>query len=99
MTYEGTLGVHRTTCGSATVFDVFFAPDAVGKACNSRRFREIGELGDFLESLDLNGEMVVRALEDVCMGRSAAIPHVTLTDEVIQFEGLDSITTRNRRMN
>jgi hypothetical protein len=43
--------------------------------------------------------MVVRALEEVCMGRSAAIPHVTLTDEVIQFEGLDSITTRNRRMN
>jgi hypothetical protein len=99
MTYEGTLGVHRTTCGKATVFDVFFAPNAVGDACNSRRFREIGELGDFLESLELNDETVVRALEVVCNGRSAAISHVTLTDEVIQIEGLDSMWTSNRRMN
>jgi hypothetical protein len=99
MTYEGTLGVHRTTCGKATVFDVFFAPNADGNACNSRRFREIGELGDFLESLDLNGEMVVKALGEVCKGRSAAIPHVKLSDEVIQIEGLDSMWTSNRRMN
>jgi hypothetical protein len=99
MTYEGTLGVHRTTCGKATVFDVFFAPNAIGDACNSRRFREIGELGDFLESLELNGEIVVKALEEVCKGRSAAISHVKLSDEVIQVEGLDSSATLNRRMN
>ena len=99
MTYEGTLGVHRTTCGNATVFDVFFAPNADGNACNSRRFREIGELGDFLESLDLNGELLVKALEEVCKGRSAAIKHVKLTDEVIQIEGLESSVTLNRRMN
>jgi hypothetical protein len=99
MTYEGTIGVHRTSNGKATVFDVFFAPNANGSACNSRRFREIGELGDFLESLDLNQEIVVKTLEEICKGRSAAIPHVTLSDEVIQGEGLDSTVTLNRRIN
>jgi hypothetical protein len=99
MTYEGTIGVHRTSNGNATVFDVFFAPNANGSACNSRRFREIGELGDFLESLDLNAELVVKTLEEICKGRSAAIPHVTLSDEVILGEGLESTETLDRRLN
>jgi hypothetical protein len=99
MTYEGTLGVHRTTSGKATVFDVFFAPNANGSACNSRRFRDLGDLAEFLESLELREELVVKTLEEICKGRSASIAHVTLSDEVISGEGLDSTVTLNRRIN
>jgi hypothetical protein len=99
VTYEGTIGVHRTSSGSETVFDVFFAPNADGAACNSRRFREIGELADFLEFLRLREEVVARTLEELCAGRSASIAPVTLTDEVISGEGLDSTVTMKRRIN
>jgi hypothetical protein len=99
VTYEGTIGVHRTFSGSATVFDVFFAPNVDGAACNSRRFREIGELADFLEFLRLREEVVARTLEELCKGRSASIAPVTLTDEVISGEGLDSTVTMKRRIN
>ncbi|MGA7625000.1 MAG: hypothetical protein WCA38_19645 [Candidatus Acidiferrales bacterium] len=99
MTYEGTIGVHRTFSGSETVFDVFFAPNVDGGACNSRRFREIGELAEFLEFLDLREEVVARTLEEICAGRSASIAPVTLSDEVISGEGLDSSVTLKRRMN
>jgi hypothetical protein len=97
--YEGTVGVHRTFSGHTPVFDVFFAPNVDGGACNSRRFRELGELADFLEFLDLREDIVARTLEEICAGRSASIAHVTLSDEVISGEGLDSSVTLKRRIN
>ena len=100
MTYEGTIGVRRTFSGSETVFDVFFAPNADGAACNSRRFREIGELADFLEFLRLREEVVARTLEELCAGRSASIAPVTLNGRtVFSGEGLDSTVTMKRRIN
>src|SRR5271156_5487727 len=84
--YEGTVGVHRTFSGNTPVFDVFFAPNVDGGACNSRRFRDLEEL-------------VGRTLEEVCAGRSASIAHVTLSDRVIAEEGLDSSVTMKRRIN
>ncbi|MFZ3217582.1 MAG: hypothetical protein WA192_16095 [Candidatus Acidiferrales bacterium] len=99
MIYEGTVGVHRTFSGDTPVFDVFFAPNVDGGACNSRRFRDLEELAQFLEFLDLHEEVVARTLEEICLGRSAAIAHVTLSDEVIAGEGLDSSVTLKRRIN
>jgi hypothetical protein len=97
--YEGTVGVHRTFSGNTPVFDVFFAPNVDGGACNSRRFRDLEELAGFLEFLKLREEVVVRTLEEVCAGRSASIAHVTLSDRVIAEEGLDSSITMKRRIN
>jgi hypothetical protein len=97
--YEGTVGVHRTFSGRTPVFDVFFAPNVDGGACNSRRFRELGELAGFLEALNLRQDAVARALQEVCAGRSVSIEHVTLSEEVILGEGLESTVTMNRRMN
>ena len=97
--YEGTVGVHRTFSGRTPVFDVFFAPNVDGGACNSRRFRELGELAGFLETLKLSEDAVAKALQEVCAGRSASIEHVTLSEEVILGEGLESTVTMNRRMN
>ena len=97
--YEGTLGVHRTFSEGTPVFDVFFAPKVNDSACNSRRFRALEELAEFLASLDVREEMVQRTLEEVRAGRSALIPNVTLSDEVISNQGLDSTITMKRRIN
>ena len=99
MIYEGTVGVHRTFSGRTPVFDVFFAPNVDGGACNSRRFRELAELAGFLETLKLSEDAVAKALQEVCAGRSASIEHVTLSDRVIAEEGLDSSVTMKRRIN
>jgi hypothetical protein len=99
MKYEGTLGVHVTKSEDTPVFDVFFAPNADGDACNSRRFRALDELGAFLEFLDIQEEVVEKALEEVKAGNSASISNVTLSDEVILMQGLDSRVTMNRRVN
>ena len=97
--YEGTIGVHRTFSEGAPVFDVFFAPKVDDSACNSRRFRVLEELAEFLEFLDVREEAVERTLDEVRAGRSALIPNVTLSDEVISDQGLDSTITRKRRIN
>jgi hypothetical protein len=99
MKYQGTLGVHATVSENTPVFDVFFAPNVDETACNSRRFRELQELGEFLESLTLRHEVVERTLQTVSAGRSASIPNVVLSDEVIFDQGLDSTVTLNRRIN
>ena len=97
--YEGTIGVHRTFSEGDPVFDVFFAPKVNDSACNSRRFRVLEELAEFLEFLDVRDEMVQRTLDEVRAGRSALIPNVTLSDEMISGQGLDSSVTLNRRIN
>ena len=99
MKYEGTIGVHVTRSEDTPVFDVFFAPNADGDACNSRRFRALDELGAFLEFLDVREDLVEQALEEVRAGHSASISNVTLSDEVILMQGLDSRVTMNRRVN
>ncbi|MGA8223456.1 MAG: hypothetical protein WB780_17545 [Candidatus Acidiferrales bacterium] len=97
--YVGTIGVHRTFSEGTPVFDVFFAPKVDDSACNSRRFRALEELAEFLEFLDVREEMVERTLDEVRAGRSALIPNVTLSDEVISHQGLDSTITMKRRIN
>ena len=99
MDREGTIGVHRTFSEGATVFDVFFAPKISDSACNSRRFRALEELAEFLEFLHVREEMVERTMQEVRAGRSALIPDVTLSDEIISGQGLDSTATLNRRIN
>ena len=81
------------------VFDVFFAPNRNKSECNSRRFRELQELGEFLESLEVKQEVVARTLDEVRKGRSASIENIILSDEVIFDEGLDSTITLDRRIN
>ena len=81
------------------VFDVFFAPNMNKSECNSRRFRELQELGEFLESLEVKQEVVARTLDEVRNGRSASIENIVLSDEVIFDEGLDSTITLDRRIN
>ena len=81
------------------VFDVFFAPNMNKSECNSRRFRELQELGEFLESLEVKQEVVARTLDEVRKGRSASIENIILSDEVIFDEGLDSTITLDRRIN
>jgi stalled ribosome rescue protein Dom34 len=99
MKYQGTLGVHATVSEDTPVFDVFFAPNVDKSACNSRRFRELQELGEFLESLAVQHEVVARTLEELRKGRSASIENIVLSDEVIFDQGLDSTVTLNRRIN
>ena len=99
MDYEGTIGVHRTFSEGAPVFDVFFAPRINDSACNSRRFRALEELAEFLAFLDVREDMVLRTLDEIRAGRSALIPNVTLSDEIILGQGLDSTVTLNRRIN
>jgi hypothetical protein len=52
-----------------------------------------------LETLKLSEDAVAKALQEVCAGRSASIEHVTLSEEVILGEGLESTVTVDRRMN
>jgi hypothetical protein len=99
MKYQGTIGVHATVSEDTPVFDVFFAPNMNQSECNSRRFRELQELGEFLESLEVKHEVVTRTLDEVRKGRSASIENIVLSDEVIFDEGLDSTITLNRRIN
>jgi hypothetical protein len=97
--HEGTIGIHRTLSEGGPVYDVFFAPNADESACNSRRFRALDGLAEFLVSLEVGEEWIMRTLNEVRAGRSALIPNVILTDEVISLEGLDSTLTSNRRIN
>jgi hypothetical protein len=99
MKYQGTIGVHATVSEDTPVFDVFFAPNMNKSECNSRRFRELQELGEFLESLEVKHEVVARTLDEVRKGRSASIENIILSDEVIFDEGLDSTITLDRRIN
>jgi hypothetical protein len=99
LNHVGTIGVHRTFSEGAPVFDVFFAPRINDSACNSRRFRALEELAEFLAFLDVREDMVLRTLDEIRAGRSALIPNVTLSDEIILGQGLDSTVTLNRRIN
>src|ERR1700683_354687 len=99
MKYQGTIGVHAKVSEETPVCDVFFSRNMNKNACNSRRFRELQELGDFLESLAVKRELVTRTLDEVRKGHSASIENIVLSDEVIFDEGLDSTITLNRRIN
>jgi hypothetical protein len=60
---------------------------------------DLQELGNFLESLKVQHEVVARTLEELRKGRSASIENIVLSDEVIFDQGLDSTVTLDRRIN
>jgi hypothetical protein len=99
MTNEGTIRVHRILGGSEAAFHVMFAPlepNEDGGTYGVQRFRELGHVRTFLKSLGIGAEHILEALRQLAAGRSASVPNVTLSDEALRREGLDSSPTQKR---
>ncbi|HEV3374411.1 MAG TPA: hypothetical protein VG051_01830 [Candidatus Acidoferrum sp.] len=95
MANEGTIRIHRSIGGTGAAFRVAFVPydsDGEGTA-NMRSFHEVQHVRAFLKLLGVGAELIKDALRQLAAGRSASVPNVSLTDEVVKSAGL--LTTEN----
>ena len=58
-----------------------------------RSFHEVQHVRAFLKLLGVGAELIKDALRQLAAGRSASVPNVSLTDEVVKSAGL--LTTEN----
>jgi len=99
MANEGTIRIHRSIGGTGAAFRVSFVPyasDGEGTA-GVRAFHEVQQVRAFLKSLGVNAELVKDALRQLAAGRSASVPNVSLSEEVVKSAGLDTSVTLARR--
>jgi hypothetical protein len=91
MPIEGTIRIHRSIGGTEAPFRVSFVPYASdGESAEAMRsFREVQHVRAFLKSLGVRQEQIDDVLRQIAAGRSASLPSVTLTDEVVKSAGLD----------
>jgi hypothetical protein len=90
MAYEGTIRIHRSIGGTGAAFRVTFVPydsDTAGTA-GVRAFHEVQQVRAFLKSLGVNVELISDALRQLAAGRSAYVPNVSLSQEVVKHAGL-----------
>jgi len=62
-----------------------------------RSFHEVQQVRAFLKSIGVNAELVKDALRQLAAGRSASVPNVALSEEVVKSSGLDATATVARR--
>jgi hypothetical protein len=88
MAQDGTIRIQRSLGGSATPFQVSFAPyDTESETGGVRRFRELQEVRDFLRILGIGAEFIRQALQQLAAGRSASLSDVRLTDAMVKRAG------------
>jgi hypothetical protein len=99
MANEGTIRIHRLIGGTGAAFRVSFVPyDSDGEnTFGVRSFHEVQQVRAFLKSLGVNAELVKDALRQLAAGRSASVPNVSLSDEVVKGAGLDGTASLARR--
>jgi hypothetical protein len=99
MANEGTIRIHRLIGGTGAAFRVSFVPyDADGEStAGVRSFHEVQQVRAFLKSLGVNAELVKDALRQLAAGRSASVPNVSLTEEVVKSAGLVATASLARR--
>lgn len=99
MAHEGTIRIHRSIGGSGAAFRVSFVPyDSDGEgAAGVRAFHEVQQVRAFLKGLGVNAQLIADALRQLAAGRSASVPNVSLSDEVVKSAGLDFTATLARR--
>ena len=91
MAQDGTLRIHRSIGGSGAAFQVTFAPySAEEGTAGVRRFHELQHVRAFLRVLGIGAEFIREALRQLAAGRSASVPDVRLSDEVIRRAGFES---------
>jgi len=85
--------------GAGAAFRVSFVPydsDGEGTA-GVRSFHEVQQVRAFLKSIGVNAEVVKEALRQLAAGRSASVPNVALSEEVVKSSGLDATVNLARR--
>ena len=90
MANEGTIRIHRLIGGTGAAFRVSFVPyDTDGEStAGVRSFHEVQQVRAFLKSLGVNAELVTDALRQLAAGRSASVPNVSLSEDVVKSSGL-----------
>jgi hypothetical protein len=91
MAIEGTIRIHRSIGGTEAAFRVSFVPySADGESAEAMRsFREVQQVRAFLKSLGVRADLITDVLRQIAAGRSATLPSVSLSDEVVKSAGLD----------
>ena len=89
MTQDGTIRIHRSMAGTGAAFQVTFAPYDGEGATGVRRFQELQHVRAFLRALGVGAEYIREALRQLAAGRSASLPNVSLSEEVLRRTGLD----------
>jgi hypothetical protein len=91
MPIEGTIRIHRSIGGTEAPFRVSFVPySAEGESAEAMRtFREVQQVRAFLKSLGVRLELITDVLRQIAAGRSASLPSVTLSDDVVKNSGLE----------
>ena len=91
MPIEGTIRIHRSIGGTAAPFRVSFVPySAEGENAEAMRtFREVQQVRAFLKSLGIRQDQITDVLRQIAAGRSASLPSVSLTDDVVKNAGLE----------
>jgi len=99
MANDGTIRIHRSIGGTGAAFRVSFVPyDSDGESkAGVRAFHEVQQVRAFLKSLGVNSDLVKDALRQLAAGRSASVPNVSLSEEVVRNAGLESTVTLVRR--
>jgi hypothetical protein len=92
MANEGTIRIHRSIGGTGAAFRVSFVPydsDGPGSA-GMRAFHEVQQVRAFLKSLGVSAEIIKDVLRQLAAGRSASVPNVSLSEQVVKSAGLDA---------
>jgi len=99
MANDGTLRIHRLIGGTGAAFRVSFVPySSDGESiAGVRAFHEVQQVRAFLKMLGVGAELIRDALRQLAAGRSASVPNVSLSDEVVKNSGLDSTVDLARR--
>jgi hypothetical protein len=91
MPIEGTIRIHRSIGGTEAPFRVSFVPySSDGESAEAMRsFREVQHVRAFLKSLGIRQDIITDALRQIAAGRSASLPSVSLSDDVVKNAGLE----------
>jgi hypothetical protein len=98
MANDGTIRIHRSIGGTGAAFRVSFVPyDSDGGEGGVRAFHEVQHVRAFLKSLGVNAQLIADVLRQLAAGRSASVPNVSLSEEVVKNAGLYTPATMARR--
>ena len=99
MANEGTIRIHRSIGGTGAAFRVSFVPyDSDGEAVvGVRSFHEVQQVRAFLKSLGVNAQLIADTLRQLAAGRSAHVPNVSLSEDVVKSAGLRATASLARR--
>lgn len=92
MAHEGTIRIHRLIGGTGAAFRVSFVPYSADNESTAgvRSFHEVQHVRAFLKVLGVGTELIKDALRQLAAGRSASVPNVSLSEDVVKNSGLTS---------